>query len=302
LCFKTRTKVQLTPVLAAARFEGLLSAVKVSPADRSAAIAAADGVRRLLARHYRAPLLVEKPRLVGAWDKDTEVAPPRDIDVLVTLPASLEKADGARGNLQLELLHDMKEALHPISSEARLRKDGLTVVVPIGTVGVQVLAGFSRGGGRYDQCDAAEGGRFRRIAPDAERQRLDDSDRRTKGCTRALVRFLKTWQAHRGVPISSPAIEWLAVETLERWDHERDGSRYFDWMVRDAFGYMAGRRPGDADVPATGERFNIGVSWMPSARAAHEHAVKACDFETAARDRDAWWEWEKIFGDAVPFD
>jgi hypothetical protein len=220
----------------------------------------------------------------------------------VTLPPLLEQRETAGDNRQLEILHDLKAALGVLSPEVRLRRDGLAVVVPGAAASVEVLAGFARGGGRYDVCDAGFGGRFRRIAPDAERARLDDSDRRTRGGTRALVRLLKAWQAYRGVPLSSFAIEWLAVDFLATWQHDQDGSRYYDWMVRDALAYLHARTGLEIEVPETGERLSLGQGWLPLARVAHEHAVKACEYEAALRDRDAWWEWEKIFGDPVPMD
>lgn len=286
-------------MLAADRFDALLTALDVPPAERAQVLEAAERPITLLGQHYGAPTAVERPWIIGAWHKDTAVHPVRDVDVLVTLPPPLETPSGVVDNLPLELLHDLKAVLRANDLDARLRQDGLGIRVQQDHVSVEVYAGFARGGGLYDICDAG-GGRFRRLAPAAERDRLDESDRRTRGCTRVLVRLLKAWQGHRGVPIASVALEWFAIQALLTWSHEREGSRYYDWMVRDAFVYIDECQRDIVDIPDTGERLTIGTAWSPLVHVAREHAVKACEFEAAGRDRDAWWEWEKIFGDRVP--
>lgn len=283
-------------MLASARFEGLLAALALSADERAAGSDAVSAVSRALTQRFPRSHVIA----IGAWAKGTEIRPPRDIDLLLILPERPEAASS--GNVQLEVLHDIKEALVPISRDAHLRRDGRGVVVAFDGAAAEVSAGFARGDGIFDVCDAGGGGRFRAMAPDAERVCLDRSDRKTRGCSRALIRLLKAWQAHRGVPLSSFAIELMAEAFLETWAHASDGSRYYDWMVRDAFAGLVGRAREPLEVPGTGEWLQPGVDWIALARVAHAHAVKACESETAGRDRDAWWEWEQIFGDAVPFD
>jgi hypothetical protein len=283
-------------VLASTRFNGLIAALQLSAAERAAGSAAVTAVSGTLTGRFDEAHVIA----IGAWAKGTEIRPPRDIDLLLILPG--RPGVSAAGNASLEVLHDVKEALMPLRRDAHLRRDGRAVVVPFDEAVVEVSAGYGRGDGVYDLCDAGAGGRFRAIAPDAERAALDQSDRRTRGCTRALVRLLKAWQSHRGVPLSSFAIELVAVEFLATWEHAADGSRYYDWLVRDAFAFLAGHADTPLEVPGTGESFLPGEAWISLARVAYAHAAKACEYETGNRDRDAWWEWEKIFGDAVPFD
>ena len=289
-------------MLAATRFNALLKSLELSTPERAAGLAATQTVRLHLARRYHGTDSLAGTRLIGAWDKGTEIRPPRDIDVLLVLRKE-PSIPGAPGeNASLGILHDLKEALTTLRPEAHLRRDGRAVVVPFADASVEVSAGYEQRHGCYEVADGGDGGRVRLLAPDAERAALDESDQRTRGCTRALIRLVKAWQRHRGVPISSFAVELVGVDFMAGWEHAEEGATYYDWMVRDAFAHLAARPSHAFDVPGTGESLAIGKGWVSLARLAHEHAAKACEWEAAGRDRDAWWEWEKIFGDAVPFD
>lgn len=289
-------------MLAADRFAGLLQALELTPLERRESLAACAIVRDHLRRSTFGSLAAVETRFIGAWDKGTETRPPRDIDVLLALSPSAEVQHFGTRNKSLEILLDVKQSLMDLWPETRLRRDGRAVVVPCPAVSVGVLAGFSRGAGLFDVCDASTGGRHRTINPDAEKGALEVSDRRTTGSTRALVRLMRTWQRYRGVPVASLGIELAAVAFLSTWKHALDGPRYYDWMVRDMFADLITRASSTVAVPGVTDRLAMGHKWVPLAEVAYGHAVRACDLETLGRDRDAWWEWEQIFGDAVPFD
>jgi hypothetical protein len=289
-------------VLAADRFRGLLAALRLTPAERTASLAAADAVCSHLARGAGAGALVHHTRIVGAWEKGTEIRPPREIDVLVVLRPNREEPRRPGHNGPLETLVDLKQVLAAVAPEAHLRRDGRGVQVSHGGALVNVLAAFARGRDHFDVCDASGDGSYWRFDPGAERAALDDSDRLTRGATRKLVRLLKAWQGYRGVPLPSLAIDLVAVAFLRQWHHAADADQYYDWMVRDALGDLVSRDSASMPVPGYADPFSLGRAWLPLAQMAHQQAAKACEFEFEGRDRDAWWEWEKIFGDVVPLD
>jgi hypothetical protein len=73
-------------------------------------------------------------------------------------------------------------------------------------------------------------------------------------------------------------------------------------MVRDFFAFLAEQAGRTLTVPGSDEAMAIGSEWLSAARDARTHAAKACDFENGGLNADAWWEWEKIFGERIPLD
>jgi Second Messenger Oligonucleotide or Dinucleotide Synthetase domain len=68
------------------RFRALLSNVALTAAQRSDGITKHNGVCDCLNRwYYQKPSPTANAMLVGSWGKQTEVRPPRDIDLLFVL-------------------------------------------------------------------------------------------------------------------------------------------------------------------------------------------------------------------------
>lgn len=293
-------------MLAAERFRRLLSDLALTGADRASGLRAHRAVRGVLQAHYYGHLTIhDHSRLVGAWAKGTEVRPPRSIDLLFTLPKALRDRDWRAlggSSPQLQILHDVKQVLEAAGMPARIRADRCAIATAAGDEAVDVRPVFATPGGAFLACDPAGDGRFRTIDPGREEANLRQADQRTHGNARDLIRMMKCWQAHRAVPLPSFAIELLALEFLAAWPRAGDETSFYDWMVRDFFAFIAGRAGLDLDVPGGEDRLVLGGAWVSAARAAQAQAAKACESETAGLDADAWWAWEKIFGERIPLD
>ena len=292
-------------MLAAQRFDRLLEALALSADERAAGTRAHETVRTALTRHYyRFGSIASHSLLIGAWGKGTDIRPPRDIDVLFILPPALDEAAGgstADENGPLGHLHDVKEVLAAVVPDTHLRRNGRAVLASFDDASVEVSVGFSRRDSCCDLCDASDGGRYRLCCPAAEYEALDASDRASRGATRDLIRLMKCWQASRAVPLSSFAIELVAMTFLDTWPQRTAGGRFYDWMVRDFLAFLLTRARTSLSVPGLGTDLALGAAWEQTALLAHKHASLACEFEVAGRNTDAWWEWEKIFGEIVPF-
>lgn len=292
-------------MLAADRFSRLLGALELLPEERAAGMAAHDKARRALDREfYGFSLFASHTILIGSWAKGTAIRPPRDLDLLFVLPPRLDESSGARApqaDSPLGHLHDVKEVLATVARETHLRRDGRAVIADFDGVSMEVSAGFARRNGCYEICDAGQGGRYHACCPAAELAALDASDRDSAGAARDLIRLLKCWQVSRAVPLSSFAIELSATMFLDQWTHRSAGLSFYDWMVRDFLAFLLTRGGTSVPVPGLDAPMPLGSEWVRPAGLAHRHAAAACDYEAAGRSRDAWWEWEKIFGERVPF-
>jgi Second Messenger Oligonucleotide or Dinucleotide Synthetase domain len=283
------------------RFIQLLGNLAITEQQRADGDGKQAGIRACLNRHYwNTSSDTANSMFIGSWGKMTRVRPSRDIDLLFLLPPSVYHQFQQRsGNRQSQLLQELKDVLARTYSQTTMRGDGQVVVVPFNTMPVEIAPGFRCFDGSIIICDTNGGGRYKTLTAEAELADLNASDTRWNGNTRALTRMMKRWQRERNVPLKSFHLERLAVEFLQVWPHSHQAD-YYDWMIRDFLAYLITRANGCIIMPGTGEFVWLGSDWLTRAQTAHRHAVSACDNERDSLEASGGWDWQEIFGSAVP--
>lgn len=293
-------------MLAAERFGRLLAELAPTDADRGAAMKALRAVRATLRTQYYGSLsLQDHTRVVGAWAKGTEIRPPRPIDVFFTLPKNLRQAGpraAADAGQPRDLVDAARHTLEMAHDAARITPSGRAVIVSAGATEVAVQLVFPEPGGRFLVCVCRGEGRFASADPTLEEARLSQVDAQSKGNARDLIRMMRCWQGFRDVAISSFALELLAIEFLGAWPRAGEPVHFYDWMIRDFFAFLVAQANRTLEVPGSTETLALGADWLGAASVAQTHAAKACEFESQDLNADAWWEWEKLFGERVPLD
>lgn len=288
-------------------FEKLLRNVQLDAAAYTDASGKHQRVRRCLNRwYYDTESGSANSFLVGSYGKDTEIAPPSDVDILFELPWEVHERFSRRtGNIQSQLLQEVKGVLQSVSPSTTMKADGQVILVPFTTYAVEVLPAFAWYDGTYRHADTNAGGRWRATNPVAEKDALVASNARTGGKTIHLVKLAKAWKAARNVNIKSFVLELAAVRFLDAWPDNVSQGRlttlgYYDWMMRDFFGWL-GRQtnehwflPGVCDTVATGD------AWAAQARFAASAATRACEHHANNCPYSAEIEWERVFGSYVP--
>lgn len=286
------------------RFNGLLANLALTPAQQEDGVKKHTGVRSCLNSHYWGTSSgYSNSVLVGSWGKSTEIRPPRDIDVLFTLPWTVYTRFDQRPsylNKQSELLQEVKNVLKESYPTTAMRADGQVVVVPFVSYAVEVLPAFASSTGRYWICDTNNGGKYKEVDPEAEQVQLRYANERSKGNARNLIRIMKCWQGECNVPLPSFCIELLAVEFLSTWLYADKSSVYYDWMVRDFLAFLVGKANSFVLSPGVYDVIYLGDAWKSRADMARTRAIKGCEYESEGANVDAWWEWKNIFGDSVP--
>jgi len=291
-------------VLAAERFGRLLSDLALTEDERALGVRAHRAARATLQAHYYGHLSIQDhSRLIGAWSKGTEIRPSRGIDLLFVLPKGMREREWpSADNVPRQILLDVKQVLEGAHGQVRPRPDGRAMAVSIDNQIVELRAAFAQPGGRFLVCDATGEGRFVTADPSLEEANVRHADSRTHGNARDLIRMVKCWRDFRSVPLRSFWIELLAIDFLERWPRAGDETSFYDWMIRDFFTFLMNESGRALAVPGSDEIMPIGAEWLGAARTAHTHAAKACDCESEGLNADAWWEWEKIFGERIPLE
>jgi hypothetical protein len=290
----------------AERFDAFQSNIQLTATQRADGTTKHTGVRACLNRHYYDSTSgTANSQLVGSWGKETQVRPPRDIDVMHVLPPQVYfRFEQRQGNKQVQLLQEVRDVLRGTFPNTDLRADGLIVQVRFESYAVELLPAFAlQNSDQFWICDTSNGGRYKPVDPGAEQNAVAASNAATNGNTRALIKMLKVWQRVCNVPLKSFMLELLAVEFLAQWTHRTNSSMYHDWMVRDFLGWLLSTRQyswSGVVVPGTNEYSPLGDAWHSRAQSALDRATKACYYEGQKMPCNAGGEWQKIFGDDIP--
>lgn len=285
-----------------ARFDAFLSNITVTQGQYRDALTKVDGVSRKLQRHYypATPYNGSTRLIIGSYGKETNVTPPRDVDILFLMPYEQHaRFDAYNGNGQSALLQEIRRILQErYSTTEKIRGDGQVVVVPFQNGHtVELLPAWVTSGNQYLIPNTHDGGSWKVVDHAAEFANIGSSDQRSGGNTRSLIKMMKVWQAECNVPIKSLVLELRSVNFLSGWTYYNKGTTYYDWMVRDFFAELLTKANSWCEIPGITEKCYYGDAWFSRAESAYDRAKKACEYEANQQDLLAAVEWRKIFGD-----
>lgn len=280
------------------RFTQFLGNLAITSAQREDAEIKQAGVRACLNRSYwNVSSETANSLLIGSWGKQTQVRPPRDVDLTFLLPAPAYHRFQARsGNIQSYILKEVKDVITQTYSPTRMRADGQVVIVQFKSTAVEVTLGFRCADGSIILCDTNNGGYYKNSTAEAEARELHTVDTKYNGNARALIRMMKQWQRERNVPLKSFQIERLAIEFIQVWTYSYQDVFWYDWMVRDFFVHLIRRANGKLVMPGSGEIVALGDDWLSRAQTAYRYAVEACNNERDNYEILAGQAWQEIFG------
>jgi hypothetical protein len=284
------------------RFEKFLQNITLTDAQKNDGATKRESVCAVLnSKYHSSNSGTANSIYVGSWGKGTQTRPPRDVDVLFSLPWDVyERFQKVSGNKQSQLLQEIRTTLRSSFPNTDIRGDGPVVLVPFQSYSVEVLPSFKLANGRYWIPLTKDGGTYKEFDPDAEVTSIKTSNDKTNGNTRDLVRMMKCWQNYCSVPLKSFWIELIVIDFLAQWANAGKSKVYYDWMVRDFFAYLIGKANGYVFVPGTYEIIWLHDDWKSRAETAHGRAVRATDYEREKHVYLAGAEWQKIFGTDIP--
>lgn len=262
------------------------------------------GVRASLNRaYYGTSSETDNSFLIGSWGKETRVRPSRDVDILFLLPPDVfHRFQGRTGNIQSQLLQEVKAALTVTYPQTSLRGDGQVVVVPFNSTPIEVSPGFRCMDRSIIVCDANGGGRYVTSTAEAEAAEIAASDQIHNNNTRRLSRMLKQWQRHCDIPLKSFLIERLVIEFLKGCNYSQQSFFYYDFFIRDFLYYLISRANTSLVMPGTYDVIPLGNEWLTKAQSAYRRALVACDYERENKNVEAGLVWQDIFGNQIPSD
>jgi hypothetical protein len=284
------------------RFSEFLSNIRLTDTQSEDGEKKLAGVRSCLnAKFYNLSSPTANSFLIGSWARHTRVRPPRDIDVMFILPRSLyDRYERTPNNKQSQILQAVRRSLGQCFATTNMSADGQVVIVPFTTQSIEVVPCFAISNGKFRVCDTNSGGSYKDVDPHSQQESLTTSDQSNRGKTRHLVRMLKKWQDNCSVPIKSFWLELLSEDFLANWTHKDQSITHYDWMIRDFFTFLVKKAGTGRFLPNTFEYIYFGDEWKSRAETASARSIKACIYEAANDNYNAWNEWIKLFGSDVP--
>lgn len=285
------------------RFQKFIRHISLTETQKSNGRTAAESVVSCLNRHYWNVESGSANRLyVGSWGKFTRVRPPRDVDLVFSLPWAVYERFGQRqGNIQSQILQEVRQVLLGRFPNSDVRGSGPIVSVPHYLYDIEIIPAFHSQIMKksYLLCSTKNGGSWLQSDYATELGVVQTSDTAWSGNTRHLIKMMKQWQRNCDVNIKSFWLELLAVEFLRGWQYRGNGFAFYDWMVRDFLEFMIGKRDSNLYSPGTLEVMFIGSAWLADARKALNSAKKACELEATSESISYLW-WRDLFGGDYP--
>lgn len=283
------------------RFALLVDDLQLTDNQKADGHTKAFNISKCLQRNYYGETDVPPPGvLVGSWGKHTQVRPPRDLDMFFILPWEVkQRFDNRVGNIQSQLLAEVKAVLAESYPQTNMRGDGQVVQIAFNTIMVEVVPVFSLYNGQYTMPDTNDGGSWKTVDPGAQIERISTYDNILSGNVRKMSQLMKLWKHEKSVPIKSFILELLVSEFQLAYSHGSYDTYWYDYYARDFLAFLIGKANGWVIIPGTSEFYALGDDWLSRAQTAYGYAQAACAAEINDDQILAGTEWQKIFGSRI---
>lgn len=265
-----------------AYFIEMLKRLKLTQRQREDAKTKYTSVAKLLHNaFYETEYSGSTKMLIGSYGKKTNIRPPGDVDLLFKIPAEvLAQYQDYEGNGPAALLQRIRNILgETYTTTEKISAWGKVVLVKFsdGTHNVELLPGYEADG-VFIIPNSEDGGSWDSFDARSDLAVVSDSNVRTGGVTRQLIKIVKRWRKRNAtMTIKAYEIEQFCAQFLDENDYE---NKPWSELVADFFEWLAAATDQDASFI---ER-------------AQSRATKAVEYERQDKLKDACDEWRKVFG------
>ena len=221
------------------QFEQFYENIKLTSSQREDAKKKYNGVCKKLHDHYYpdSEYNGSTKLLIGSYGKRTNIGHRDGMFYLLCLMINLIQYDDNESNGQSQLLQDIKNILsEKYSATEKIKGWGKVVLIQFadGTHNIELLPAWEKDNGKFIIPNTENGGFWETWDPRAEINKINDSDKKTNGKTRALIRMIKKWSENCSVKLKSFQIEEKVVDFFSSNDSDRE----YSILVRDFFGFF----------------------------------------------------------------
>lgn len=178
---------------------------------------------------------------VGSYGRATEIYT-SDIDIIVSLPWSVkERFDKRIGNIQSQLLTEIKDKLSQTYPSSDLSSDGQVIVISFSDgVRYEIVPAFKYSDGRFCYLDTHNDGSWKVMNPKEEMNSFNLRHRVHNYTMKKFCRMIRSWREANNITISGELIDSIVYDFYSNNSYtNKDPFIYFDWLTRDFFKYLS---------------------------------------------------------------
>lgn len=183
--------------------------------------------------------------VVGSLGRTTAVKGVSDLDLLFVLPKELKQQyDNREGNIQSQLLQDIKKEIKKTYPYTIVRGDGQVVVVTFTSVNfiAEVCPAFERSDGAFDYPDSNDGGSWKRTDPLPEIEESIKTTNDTNNNYRYICNMIRAWKNNSGFKFGGLLIDTLVYRFLEEYDDYKEATfENYLQLFKDLFYFLKTR-------------------------------------------------------------
>ena len=237
---------------------------------------------------------------VGSYGRNTAIDGVSDLDMIFELPCHVhDRFCSRQGNIQSQLLADVREKLKVRYRTTKIKADGQVVVVDFKSYRVEVLPAFVEANGSYKFADSNGDGSWKWCWPKDEMIAMQSVQVRSNHNLKRVCKMVRAWKNHKGAPMSGMLIDTLCFNFFnENKSYDNKSYASYPELVRDIFTYL-GDRPDQAYwlAPGSKDRVHPNGKFQAKAKKAAAKCQEALntDKPTVKDDR-----WKSVFGRPFP--
>lgn len=178
---------------------------------------------------------------VGSYGRATEIYT-SDIDIIVSLPWSVkERFDKRIGNIQSQLLTEIKDKLSQTYPSSDLSSDGQVIVISFSDgIRYEIVPAFKYSDGRFCYPDTHNDGSWKVMNPKEEMNSFNLRHRVHNYTMKKFCRMVRSWREANNITISGELIDSIVYDFYSNNSYtNKDPFIYFDWLTRDFFKYLS---------------------------------------------------------------
>ena len=236
---------------------------------------------------------------VGSYGRGTAIYT-SDIDIIVELPYLVKnRFDQRLGNVQSQLLTEVKEKLKNTYSTSKVSADGQVIVINFSDgIKFEVVPVFKIYDDSYFYPDTNYGGSWKIMDPRKEMEEFNFRHRNKNYNLKKFCRMVRAWREEHGIIMSGELLDTIVYEFFDTAYYvEKDAYLYFDFITRDFFNYLSENAHRKFFTPGTHRTLEIECPYSTSSNSKKmsEKALDAISKEESF-PYTAKSIWEEIYG------
>lgn len=206
---------------------------------------------------------------VGSYGRGTAIYT-SDIDIIVELPYSVKnRFDQRLGNVQSQLLTEVKEKLKKTYSTSKVSADGQVIVINFSDgIKFEVVPVFKIYDDSYFYPDTNAGGSWEIMDPRKEMEEFNFRHRNKNYNLKKFCRMVRAWREEHRIIMSGELLDTIVYDFFGTASYvDKDAYLYFDYITRDFFKYLSENAHKKFFTPGTLRALEIEYPYSTSSNA-----------------------------------